>query len=58
MMPANGNGAENGGTLIDVIELAESLRQEQLLISNERSTFYRLLESLTQHCNTVTEVIE
>lgn len=59
MLPVNSpgsGGVEKATTLIDVIDLAESLRQEQLFISNERSTYHRLNDTLTQHCNTVTEV--
>lgn len=47
---------EKGATLNAVIELAESLRQEKLYISKERSTFYQLSENLAQSCNTVNEV--
>ena len=47
---------ERGTTLNDVIELAEALRQERLYISNERSSFCHLSETLAQNCNTVNEV--
>lgn len=56
MADRNGPGGDKGATLIDVIELAESLRQEQLLINNERSSFHGLNETLKQHHQIVTEV--
>lgn len=51
-----GDDNDKGGTLLEVIDLAESLRQERLFISNERSSFYHLNETLLQSCNTVNEV--
>lgn len=54
----SGGDAEKGATLNDVIELAESLRQEKLYISKERSTFYQLSDDLGKSCNTVNEVGE
>jgi len=38
--------ASNEGNLLEIIDLAHSLRQEQLFISNEQNTFIKLNESL------------
>lgn len=53
-----GGGPNEGGgvSLKDVIDLAEKLRQERLLISNERGSFHQLNDALSQSSNTVNEV--
>ncbi|XP_059612505.1 receptor-mediated endocytosis protein 6 homolog [Phlebotomus argentipes] len=45
-----------GGNLLEVIDLAHSLRQEQLFISKEQSFFVRLSETLQENTSEVAEL--
>lgn len=51
-----GPNEAGGVSLKDVIDLAEALRQERLLIADERKSFNHLSDALSQSSNTVNEV--
>lgn len=46
----------NNGNLLEIIDLAHSLRQEHLFIANEQATFNRLSETLTRNSSNVAQV--
>lgn len=43
-------------TILDVLELAHSLRQEQLSIANERNSYIKLNESLQENSANASQV--
>lgn len=47
---------EEDGSLLEIIELAHSLRQEQLFITNEQNSYISLNESLVQNASRVAQV--
>lgn len=46
----------NNGNLLEIIDLAYSLRQEHLFIANEQATFNRLNETLSRNSSSVAQV--
>lgn len=44
------------GNLLEIIDLAHSLRQEQLYITNEQNTFNHLNETLAKNSSNVAQV--
>lgn len=45
-----------GGNLLEVINLAHSLRQEQLFVSKEQNSFVTISETLQENASKVSEV--
>lgn len=45
------------GNLLEIIDLAHSLRQEHLYISNEQNTFLNLNDTLIKNASNVAQVI-
>lgn len=45
------------GNLLEIIDLAHSLRQEHLYISNEQNTFLNLNDTLIKNSSNVAQVI-
>lgn len=48
----------DNGNLLEIIDLAHSLRQEHLFIANEQATFNRLNETLNRNSSNVAQVIK
>lgn len=48
--------SNNEGNLLEIIDLAHSLRQEQLFIANEQNTFNKLNETLLKNSSNVAQV--
>lgn len=48
--------AINNGNLLEIIDLAHSLRQEHLFIAHEQATFNRLNDTLTRNSLNVAQV--
>lgn len=48
--------SENNGNLLEIIDLAHSLRQEHLFIANEQASFNRLNETLSRNSSNVAQV--
>ena len=46
----------NNGNLLEIIDLAHSLRQEHLFIANEQASFNRLNETLSRNSSNVAQV--
>lgn len=46
----------NNGNLLEIIDLAHSLRQEHLFIANEQAAFNRLNETLSCNSSSVAQV--
>lgn len=46
----------NNGNLLEIIDLAHSLRQEHLFIANEQAAFNRLNETLSRNSSSVAQV--
>lgn len=46
----------NNGNLLEIIDLAHSLRQEHLFIANEQAAFNRLNETLSHNSSSVAQV--
>lgn len=46
----------NNGNLLEIIDLAHSLRQEHLFIVNEQNTFNNLTETLNRNSSNVAQV--
>lgn len=44
------------GNLLEVMDLARTLRQEQLFIQQEQATFAQLTEALTENSASITKV--
>lgn len=48
----------NNGNLLEIIDLAQSLRQEHLFIVNEQNTFIRLADTLKEKAENVAQVCD
>lgn len=47
---------QSNGNLLEIIDLAHSLRQEHLFIANEQAAFNRLNETLSRNSSSVAQV--
>lgn len=48
----------NNGNLLEIIDLAHSLRQEHLFIANEQNTFIKLADTLKEKALNVAQVCD